>query len=91
METVIGFVAGYLVGTREGRAGLDRFQASLKAIRTSPEVRRMAGEAVTMATQVAGQVVRQASGHGLGDIGGTVVQALVQRGGDRRHEARRAA
>jgi len=45
METIIGFVAGYLAGSREGRAGLDRLRTSWHAIRTSPEVRKLASEA----------------------------------------------
>ena len=34
METIVGFVAGYLVGTREGRDGLDRLRSSWHSIRT---------------------------------------------------------
>ena len=49
METIVGFVAGYLVGTREGREGLDRLRSSWNSIRTSPEVRKLATEAVSMA------------------------------------------
>ena len=32
METIIGFVAGYLVGTREGKDGLERLKTSLSLI-----------------------------------------------------------
>jgi len=46
METIIGFIAGYLTGVSEGRDGLQRARKSLEAIRTSPELRRMVGEAV---------------------------------------------
>ena len=42
METIIGFVAGYLVGTREGKDGLERLKTSWRAITSSPEVRKMA-------------------------------------------------
>lgn len=91
METVIGFVAGYLIGTREGRAGLERFRTSVNAIGTSSEVRRMAGEAISVATTIAAQVARQASNRGFGEIGGTVAQTLTQRGGNGWYEARRAA
>ena len=52
MEAIIGFVAGYLVGTREGKAGLERLKTSWHAIRSSPEVRKMATDAITMAEQV---------------------------------------
>jgi hypothetical protein len=82
METVIGFLAGYLVGTREGKAGLERLKASWHTIRTSPEVRRMAGDAMS----VAEQVVRRAP---VGGIGGTVVRTIASRAG--RGEDSRAA
>jgi hypothetical protein len=65
METIVGFVAGYLVGTREGRDGLERLRSSWHAIRTSPEVRKLAAEAVT----VAEMTVRQVSS-GRGNVGG---------------------
>jgi hypothetical protein len=78
METILGFVAGYLVGTREGRDGLERMRSSWHSIRTSPEVRRLAGEAVTMA----GVVVRRASSGGFGGLGEAasgVTDMLVRR------------
>ena len=82
METIVGFVAGYLVGTREGRDGLERLRASWHSIRTSPEVRKLAGEAVTMAEMM----VRRAPGRGkitgLGSLSGAVSEVtdmLVRR------------
>ncbi len=69
METIVGFVAGYLVGTREGRDGLERLRSSWRAIRTSPEVRKLATEAVS----VAEMAVRRNSGRAnLGHLGSTV-------------------
>jgi len=84
METIIGFVAGYLVGTREGKAGLERLKTSWRAIRSSPEVRKMAVDAVSMAEQV----VRRAP---VGGIGGTVIRTLASRAGGTRREETRAA
>jgi hypothetical protein len=76
METIMGFVAGYLVGTREGRDGLDRLRSSWHSIRTSPEVRKLAAEAVTMAEMA----VRQVSGRGgLGGAVDDVRDMLVRR------------
>jgi hypothetical protein len=78
METIVGFVAGYLVGTRQGREGLERLRSSWNSIRTSPEVRRLGAEAVT----VAEMAVRQASRGGLKGLGGTiggVTDVLVRR------------
>ena len=83
METIIGFVAGYLVGTREGKSGLERLKTSWHAIRTSPEVRKMAGDAIT----VAEQLVRRAP---AGGIGGTVVRTLASRASGTRQESRAA-
>ena len=45
METIVGFVAGYLVGTSAGKAGLKRLQESWPASSTSPHVRKMAADA----------------------------------------------
>jgi hypothetical protein len=84
METFIGFIAGYLVGSREGKAGLERLKTSWNAIRTSPEVRKLA----TDAAAVAGQVVRRAP---VGGIGETVVRTLASRAGATRRETSRAA
>jgi hypothetical protein len=76
METIVGFVAGYLVGTREGRDGVERLRSSWHSIRTSPEVRKLALEAVS----VAEMAVRQVSGRGsLGGAVGDVRDMLVRR------------
>ena len=78
METILGFVAGYLVGTREGKDGLERMRSSWHSIRTSPEVRRLATEAVSLAEAA----VRQSSGGGglrLGGAVGNVTDMLVKR------------
>ncbi len=89
MEAIVGFVAGYLVGTREGRDGLDRLRSSWNSIRTSPEVRRLASEAVT----VAEMAVRRASSGGFGGLGGTVggvTDILVRRAAASREGSRAA-
>jgi len=83
METIIGFLAGYLVGTREGKAGLERLKTSVNAIRSSPEVRKMAADALVMAEQVVKRVP-------AGGISGTVVRTLASRASTRRETARAA-
>lgn len=83
METIIGFLAGYLVGSREGKAGLERLKTSVNAIRSSPEVRRMASDAIVLAEQV----VRRAP---VGGIGGTVVRTLASRATARSQTSRTA-
>jgi hypothetical protein len=61
METILGFVIGYLAGSREGRAGLDRLRESWRGIRHSPEARKLAAEAMG----VAELALRRAAGSGL--------------------------
>jgi hypothetical protein len=82
METIIGFLAGYLVGTREGKAGLERLKTSVNAIRSSPEVRKMASDAIVLAEQV----VRRAPGGGISGTVRTLASRAATRG-----EASRAA
>ncbi len=55
METIIGFAAGYLTGTRAGRDGLERMRTSVRAIAQSPEARRLVTEAVTVASAIVGR------------------------------------
>ena len=55
METSIGFVAGYLTGSREGQADLDKIRKSVRDIANSPEARRMAGDAVAVAGSIVGR------------------------------------
>lgn len=83
METIIGFLAGYLVGSREGKAGLERLKTSVNAIRSSPEVHKMAADALVMAEQL----VKRAP---VGGISGTVVRTLASRASTRRETARAA-
>lgn len=83
METVIGFVAGYLAGAREGPDGPKRLRESVWAIMTSAEVRRLAGEALTLGEAVARRVASRYLG-GLSGLGGSVSEAadvLVNRAG----------
>jgi hypothetical protein len=86
METIVGFVAGYLVGTRQGREGLERLRASLQSIKNSPEVRKLAAEAVAAAETA----VRQASSGGIRGLGDGVTELLVRRAVASREGARAA-
>jgi hypothetical protein len=85
MEAIIGFVVGYLTGSQEGRAGLDRLRTSWHAIRTSPEVRRLAGEAIVIAEVT----VKRAASSGIGGTLGGVTDLLASRAASR--QAQRAA
>jgi hypothetical protein len=73
METMIGFIAGYLVGAKDGPFGPDRVRKSLEAIRRSPELRRLAAEG----TGAAGSVLRQASRRGLASTIGEILKMLT--------------
>lgn len=75
METIIGFAVGYLVGSRDGKDGLERARASLRAIMNSPESKRLA----TGAVGVAGSVLKQASARGIGQTVGGVADLLARR------------
>ncbi|HTW01483.1 MAG TPA: hypothetical protein VMF87_14395 [Streptosporangiaceae bacterium] len=76
METIVGFVAGYLVGARDGREGMERLRSSWHAIRTSPEVRKLAGEAMSFAEMA----VRRGSGRAnIGGAVGEVTDMIVRR------------
>jgi hypothetical protein len=89
METLIGFVVGYLVGAREGPGGVERLKTSVNSIIASPEARRMLAEAVAVAEPVA----RRATGAGLASmsgIGGSVVRQIVSRAAGIREESRAA-
>ncbi len=79
MEAIIGFVAGYLTGSQEGREGLDRLRKSWHAIRTSPEVRKLAAEAVVIAETM----VRRAARGGLGETVSGVSDLIANRGASR--------
>ena len=83
METIIGFLAGYLVGAREGKDGLERLKTSVNAIRSSPEVRKMASDALVLAEQMVKRVP-------VGGISGAVVRSLASRATTRRETARAA-
>lgn len=71
METLIGFVVGYYVGTREGRAGFAKMRSSLDAIRQSEELRQLAVMAAPM-------IKRLASG-GAGAVVSDVLDELNRR------------
>jgi hypothetical protein len=86
METLIGFVVGYLVGAKEGKGGLERLKVSVNSILASPEARRLVAEAMTVAEPFA----RKASSAGLGGLGGTVVRQLVSRAAAARESSRAA-
>jgi hypothetical protein len=79
METIIGFVAGYIAGSRDGRDGLERLRTSWRAIRTSPEVHRLIAETVV----VAESTLRRAVAGGLSGTVRTVSDLAASRSASR--------
>lgn len=75
METVIGFAAGYLVGTREGRAGLERLRESVVAITNSPQTRKLAMDAAN----VAGSIAKRTAARGIAGTAGPTAEMLLRR------------
>ncbi|HUA43160.1 MAG TPA: hypothetical protein VMA32_16420 [Streptosporangiaceae bacterium] len=69
METIIGFVAGYIAGCQDGPDGVKRLRATAADIMSSDEVRRLMAEAMSVA---GGLVSRAMSGRSLGNLSGTV-------------------
>jgi len=78
VEVVIGFAVGYLVGTRQGRKGMQQALESAQAIWASPETRRLLGEVLSGAEALAGPVVERAGGRRVALIG-NVVDELIER------------
>ena len=62
MLALVGFAVGYVVGAREGKAGLERMINSTKTVLASDEFKAF----LEGAQQVAGQVVKQ----GMEQFGG---------------------
>jgi hypothetical protein len=85
METIIGFVAGYLTGVSEGREGMQRARKSLDAIRTSPEVRRLVGEGIGLAQVVLARVAKGGLSGAIGGVSELITGSAA--GGDERRAA----
>ena len=78
METIIGFAVGFVIGTRQGREGMERLRASIQEIAGSDEVRALIGQAVALAAPVAQAAIRSARGERDGDV----AQALARSAAD---------
>jgi hypothetical protein len=76
METLIGFVAGYLVGCQDGKDGVRRLRQTAESIVTSAEFRRLTAEAAGFAGAM---TRRAATGRSLGSLTGTVTDILAHR------------
>ena len=89
MEVVIGFVVGYLVGTRQGRQGMQHALDSAQAIWASPETKRLLSEGLTAFEAAAAPAMDRMgakSGGRRSALISTVVDELIER-----RQGRRAA
>jgi hypothetical protein len=88
VEVVIGFVVGYMVGTRQGRQGMQHALDSAQAIWASPETRRLLSEGLTSFETVAAPAMDRlgAKSSRRGALISTVVDELIER-----RQGRRAA
>ena len=89
MEVVIGFVVGYLVGTRQGRQGMHHALDSAQAIWASPETKRLLSEGLTAFEAAAAPAVDRLgakSSSRRSALISTVVDELIER-----RQGRRAA
>lgn len=75
METMIGFVIGYYVGTRAGRDGLAQARAALDAIRQSPQTREILGTAYAAARPL----IKQLASGGAGAVVSGAVEEIGRR------------
>ena len=79
METLIGFVAGYIAGCKDGQDGVKRLRASVEAILGSDEVKRLTAEAMGFVEVAARRAASGRSLTGLSGTVGTVSDMLVHR------------
>jgi len=87
VEVVIGFVVGYLVGTRQGRQGMQRALDSAQAIWASPETKRLLSEGLTAFETAAGPAMDRLgakSNSRRSTLISTVVDELIERRQGRR-------
>jgi len=79
METLIGFVAGYIAGCKDGQDGVKRLRASAEAILSSDEVKRLTAEAMSFAEVAVRRAASGRSRSGLSGTVGTVTDMLMHR------------
>jgi hypothetical protein len=87
METIIGFVAGYIAGCQDGPDGVKRLRSTAADIMNSGEVRRLMSEGMRLLVSTA------ASSRSLGELSGTVggvTDMLVHRASATRNRSRAA-
>ena len=81
VEVVIGFVVGYMVGTRQGRKGMQQALESAQAIWASPETKRLLSEGLTVFETAAAPAMDRLGGKSSrrSALISTVVDELIER------------
>ena len=79
METIVGFVAGYLAGCKDGPDGASKLRSSVEAIVKSDEFKRITGEAMSLAEMMVRRAGTGRNLTGLSGAVGTVTDVLVHR------------
>lgn len=72
MGVMIGFVAGYIVGTRAGAEGYEEMITALRTITSSGELRELAGGVIS----ILGDVLKQGSG-AIGEGAGAKLRRIA--------------
>jgi hypothetical protein len=90
METLIGFVAGYIAGCQDGPDGIKRLRSTVEAIVKSDEVKRLTAEAMSFAEVAVRRTAPGRSLTGLSQTFGTVTDMLVHRASALRKGSRAA-
>ncbi len=82
VEVIIGFAVGYLVGTRQGRQGMQKALDSAQAIWASPETRKLLSESLTAFEAVAAPAMDRLgtrSGRGNASLISSMVDEVIER------------
>lgn len=82
LEVIIGFAVGYLVGTRQGRQGMQKALDSAQAIWASGETRKLLSEGLTAFEAVAAPAIDRLgsrSGRGNSSLISGLVDEVIER------------
>ena len=82
VEVIIGFAVGYLVGTRQGRQGMQKALDSAQAIWASGETRKLLSEGLTAFEAVAAPAIDRLgsrSGRGNSSLISGMVDEVIER------------
>ena len=82
VEVIIGFAVGYLVGTRQGRQGMQKALDSAQAIWASPETRKLLSEGITAFEAVAAPALDRLgtrSGRGNASVISSMMGEVIER------------